>query len=60
MVTWKVVLTKDTQKDAKKITASSLKPKVEKLLSIVRENPYQPPYEKLGICGVKIEYDQNI
>jgi toxin YoeB len=47
LVAWKVVLTKDAQKDAKKITASGLRPKVEKLLSLLRENPYQPPYEKL-------------
>ena len=47
MVTWKVVLTKDAQKDAKKINASGLKPKAEKLLSLLRENPFQPPYEKL-------------
>lgn len=47
MVGWKVVLTKDAQKDAKKASASGFKLKVEKLLAVLRENPYQPPYEKL-------------
>ncbi len=46
---WKLVYTKQARKDAKKIDASGLKTKVEKLLDILREDPYQipPPYEKL-------------
>lgn len=49
MVSWKVVYTKQTQKDAKKIAQSGLKSKAEKLLSILAEDPFQnpPPYEKL-------------
>jgi len=46
-VIWRVLLTKDAQKDAKKINASGLRTKTEKLISILSENPYQPPYEKL-------------
>jgi Txe/YoeB family toxin of toxin-antitoxin system len=46
-VIWRVLLTKDAQKDAKKINASCLRTKTEKLISILSENPYQPPYEKL-------------
>ncbi len=49
MVNWKVVFTKQAQKDAKKLAASGLRLKAEKLLEILKANPYQtpPPYEKL-------------
>ena len=46
---WRVVFTKQAQKDAKNLSASGLRPKAETLLAILRENPYQspPPFEKL-------------
>ncbi len=46
---WRVVFTKQAQKDAKKLPAAGLRPKAEKLIEILRENPYQtpPPFEKL-------------
>ena len=46
---WRVVFTKRALKDAKKISAAGLRSKVETLLDILRENPYQtpPPFEKL-------------
>ncbi len=46
---WRVVFTKQAQKDAKKIAAAGLRTKAEKLLDILRENPYKtsPTYEKL-------------
>ena len=46
---WRIVFTKQAQKDTKKIAAGGLRPKAEKLLDILRENPYQtlPPFEKL-------------
>jgi len=46
---WSIVFTKQAQKDAKKLAAGGLRPKAEKLLDILRENPYQipPPFEKL-------------
>lgn len=49
MVSWKLVFTKQAQKDAKKIARSGLKPQAERLLEIIKENPFQnpPPYEKL-------------
>ncbi|MDJ0659034.1 MAG: Txe/YoeB family addiction module toxin [Crocosphaera sp.] len=49
MVMWEIALTKRALKDAKKISRSGLKSKVEKLIEIVRTNPYQnhPSYEKL-------------
>ncbi len=49
MVMWEIALTKRALKDAKKISRSGLKSKVEKLIEILRTNPYQNPlsYEKL-------------
>ncbi|XCN75498.1 MAG: Txe/YoeB family addiction module toxin [Candidatus Electrothrix aestuarii] len=46
---WKLVYTKQAQKDAKKLSASGLRKKAEKLLNILQVNPYQnpPPFEKL-------------
>ena len=46
---WRVFFTKQAQKDAKKLSAAGLRPKAEKLIEILRENPYQtpPPFEKL-------------
>jgi toxin YoeB len=46
---WRVVFTKQAQKDAKKLAAAGLRPRAERLLALLAENPYQtpPPYEKL-------------
>lgn len=46
---WKLVYTKQAQKDAKKLAASGLKEKARALLEVLEANPYQnpPPYEKL-------------
>ena len=46
---WKIVYTKQALKDAKKLSATGLREKAEKLLEILHVNPYQtpPPFEKL-------------
>ena len=48
-MSWRLVYTKQAQKDAKKLAAAGLKPKAQALLAILTENPYQtpPPFEKL-------------
>jgi len=48
-VTWKLVYTKQAQKDAKKLASSGLKPKAQGLLALIAEDPYRkpPPIEKL-------------
>ena len=48
-MTWRLVFTKQAQRDAKKIASSGLKSKAESIIKILRENPYQvpPAYEKL-------------
>jgi len=49
MVSWRLVFTKQAQKDAKKIAQSGLKTAASRLLDILRQDPYQnpPPFEKL-------------
>jgi len=48
-VNWKLIYTKQAVKDSQKIKELGLKEKVQKLLDILKENPYQnpPKYEKL-------------
>jgi toxin YoeB len=48
-VSWRLVFTKQAQKDAKKIAQSGLKPQANRLLDLLTEDPFQnsPPYEKL-------------
>jgi toxin YoeB len=46
---WRVVFTKQAQKDARRLDAAGLRPKAEQLLSILAEDPFRkpPPFEKL-------------
>jgi toxin YoeB len=46
---WRLVFTKQAQKDAKKISQAGLRDKAELVLDILRENPIKspPPFEKL-------------
>ncbi len=48
-MSWRLVFTKQAQKDAGKLKAAGLKPKAEILLEILREDPFRnpPPFEKL-------------
>jgi len=48
-VSWKLLYTRQAQKDAQKLAAAGLKQKASGLLAVIRENPFQnpPPYEKL-------------
>ena len=48
-MTWKIVFTKQAQKDAQKLASSNLKQKAISLLEFLEKDPYQnpPPFEKL-------------
>lgn len=48
-MSWRVVFTKQAQKDALNLAAAGLKEKAQQLLVMLAENPFQtpPPYEKL-------------
>ena len=49
MTRWRVVFTKQAQKDAKKLAAAGLRPRAERLLDLLAEDPFchPPPFEKL-------------
>ncbi|MBW3672163.1 MAG: Txe/YoeB family addiction module toxin [Acidobacteria bacterium] len=64
---WRLVFTRQAAKDAKKISRSGLKGKVEALLDILREDPFQspPPFEKLrgdlsGACSRRINIQHRL
>jgi Txe/YoeB family toxin of toxin-antitoxin system len=66
-VKWKLVYTKQAQKDAKKLAASGLKEKALVLLEVLEANPYQnpPPYEKpvgdlKGACSRRINIQHRV
>ena len=48
-MSWKIVYTKQAQKDAKKLASSGLKENAQELLPIIERDPRQnpPPFEKL-------------
>lgn len=48
-MSWQLAFTKQAQKDARKLKTANLKTQAEKLLALLRENPFQnpPSYEKL-------------
>ena len=48
-MSWKLVFTRQAQRDAKKLQAAGLRPRAEKLLDLLEENPFctPPPFEKL-------------
>jgi len=50
-VSWRVLYTRQTQKDARKLAAAApaLRAKAEKLLELLADDPFQqpPPYEAL-------------
>lgn len=48
-MTWRVVFTKQAQKDARKLAAAGLKEKAQALLAILATDPFRkpPPFAKL-------------
>lgn len=64
---WRVVFTKQAQKDARRLAHSGLRVKAEGLLDILRRNPRQtpPPFEKLvgdlaGACSRRINIQHRL
>jgi Txe/YoeB family toxin of toxin-antitoxin system len=67
VVSWKLVFTRQAQRDAKKIARSGLKPQAQRLLDLLRTDPYQtpPPFEKLvgdlaGACSRRINIQHRL
>jgi len=48
-VSWRVLYTKQAQRDARRLAAAGLKTKAEALLDLLAEDPFRspPPFEKL-------------
>jgi len=48
-VTWRLVFTKQAQKDARHLAAAGLKPKARSILAVLEGDPFltPPPFEKL-------------
>jgi toxin YoeB len=66
-VSWRLVFTRQAKKDAKKILQTGLKPQTNRLLDLLREDPYRnpPPYEKLvgdlsGACSRRINIQHRL
>jgi Txe/YoeB family toxin of toxin-antitoxin system len=68
-VSWKVLFTKQAQKDARKLASASpaLKVKAQELLKLLAQDPYQqpPPYEALvgdlrGACSRRINIQHRL
>ena len=51
MSSWRIVFSRQAQKDAKKLAAAGLKPKTEKLLNLMRENPFVKPPRDAKLVG---------
>jgi toxin YoeB len=67
VVSWTLVFTSQARKDAKKLASSGLRPRAERLLEILRKNPYQTPprYERLvgdlaGACSRRINIQHRL
>jgi len=66
-VTWRLVFTKQAQRDSKKIARSGLKPQAQRLLDLLRKDPYHspPPFERLvgdlaGACSRRINIQHRL
>ena len=60
-MSWKLVYTRQAQKDAKKLSSAGLRLKAEAILEVLKENPFQtpPPFEKL-VGDLKGAYSRRI
>jgi Txe/YoeB family toxin of toxin-antitoxin system len=61
VVNWQVVFTTQAQRDARKIGAAGLRIRAERLLEILRKNPFQTPprFERL-VGDLKGAYSRRI
>ncbi|MGA8876061.1 MAG: Txe/YoeB family addiction module toxin [Candidatus Korobacteraceae bacterium] len=61
MKPWRIIFTKQAQKDARRLAESGLRTKAERLLALLAEDPFQkpPPFEKL-LGDLKGAYSRRI
>jgi toxin YoeB len=61
MVTWRIVFTKQGQKDAKKLSSAGLQPKAQRLLEVLSENPFLiPPTDEKLVGDLAGAYSRRI
>ena len=66
-MSWRLVFTKHAKRDAKKLARSGLKPQAERILNLLKQDPYRTPpaYEKLigdlsGACSRRINIQHRL
>ncbi|MGH8556866.1 MAG: Txe/YoeB family addiction module toxin [Methylococcales bacterium] len=60
-MSWDLVFTKQAQKDAKKLSATGLKPKALEILELIAENPFQtPPTDEKLVGDLSGAYSRRI
>lgn len=66
-MSWHLVFTGQARKDAEKVSAAGLRERVECLLNLLRQYPFQqtPPFEKLtgdlkGACSRRINIQRRL
>lgn len=66
-MSWRLVFTRHAKRDAKKLARSGLKPQAERILNLLKEDPYRTPpaYEKLigdlsGACSRRINIQHRL
>ena len=66
-MSWRLVFTKQAQKDAKKLSSSGLKKNAEGLIEIIKDDPFKspPPFERLvgdlsGACSRRINIQHRL
>ena len=66
-MSWRIIFSSQTRKDAKKLASPNLRPKAEVLLEILREDPYRSslPFERLvgdlkGTCSRRINIQHRL
>ncbi len=57
---WRLIYTKQAQKDANKLASSNLKEKAEELLAVLKENPYELPRPSMKMDEVSDASSQTV
>ena len=61
MKSWRLVFTRQAQKDARKLERSGLRPKAELLLRVLREDPFKtPPRFEKSVGDLEGAYSRRI
>ncbi len=66
-MSWRLLYTKQAQRDAKRLAASGLKPKAQELLDVRADDPFRtpPPFERIvgdlaGACSRRINIQHRL